>query len=457
MFEYTLSKRFFAVCLLLVLAVSCTLTALADAEPSGESPAPESSAAPDASPQPEETPSPSAEPGPSESPAPAETPEPTETPPPSETPAPIETPPPSETPTPTNTPAPTATPAPTQTPPLDDEPEPEYTIDGALDFLAENGVSLMAASAPAVDVGTDVIVPNFPGMHRVYLGRYASNSPASVDVSKLLPDLYSRLVTFNFSFEPVSFDVVSGSISGTSKSAFSYDPVSGVLSCPLLYNFLGSNYGYITYDLFCYYNDSVVDNIASGPTSFVSTNYSAGFSFDFPNFPGLHRKYVKSISGVNGGSLDISSYFPDLYSLFTSDNFSFMPNNVSSTNSSTAYSPLSVMPSFGYDSASGLFSYPKSYNYLGSDVYGGKTRYHKIYSNCAVWVFYNEVSEMVLPEPTPTPDPTPSPTPAPGDTPVSAPHPFWTTPFSDYSVTEGMLLLLFSLLSLFAVTKVFRR
>lgn len=51
-------------------------------------------------------------------------------------------------------------------------------------------------------------------------------------------------------------------------------------------------------------------------------------------------------------------------------------------------------------------------------------------------------------EPDSTPEPSPEPSPA--------PHLFWDTPFSDYTVTEGLLLLLFVFFSLCIVFVVFK-
>lgn len=55
---------------------------------------------------------------------------------------------------------------------------------------------------------------------------------------------------------------------------------------------------------------------------------------------------------------------------------------------------------------------------------------------------------LASPEPDSTPEPSPEPTPA--------PHLFWDTPFSDYTVTEGLLLLLFVFFSLCIVFVVFK-
>ena len=322
----------------------------------------------------------------------------------------------------------------------------------------------MAASAPAVEVGTDIVVPNFPGMHKVYLGRYSTDSSVSVDVSQLLPDLYSRLVAFNFSFEPVSVDVVQGSASDASSTDFTYDAVSGVLSCPFLrVAFQSKSYAYIVYDVFCYYNDSVSsDSVQPGVTNFVYTSYNPGQDIDFPGFPGLHRRYVAycPTSSFYETSCNASTYFPDLFSLFTHENFSFVFTFVASPNSNSLLSPSFVNASFDYDSSTGLLSVSKCYNYLGTGYITGKTRSCYAAFGAQSWVFYNDESEMVLPEPTPTPSPIPSPTPAPSDTPdtpVASPHPFWTTPFTDYTVSEGLLLLIFSLFSIFIVIKVFLR
>ena len=452
MFEYTLSKRFFAVCLLLVLAVSCTLTALADAEPPGESPSPESSAAPDASPQPEETPLPSSEPGPSESPAPVETPPPSETPAPAETPPPeetptlTETPPPSETPTPTNTPAPTATSVPTQTPPPDDAPEPEYTVDSALAFLAENGVSLMAASASAV--GTDEEIPNFPGMHRVYLGRTSSPTALTIDVSQVLPDLYSRLTVDNFCavFDGASY--YGGSC--TFSDSFSYNSATGVLTCPNLFSKSGVYSIFPLFKIFCYYNESIPASPAVVPV--VTTRSCLGSDnldsdIQLSNFPGLHMRYLNNAFSAKAADGYFNDTLPDLFPSFTISNFAISPYSVQIVGSGNgvpqAYAGCNATTGHYqfWPATARIYNIPKT-----GDVINAAFSYDAL-------LFYNVPDEMEFFDPSQTP----SPTPAPGDTPVIAPHPFWTTPFADYSVTEGMLLLLFSLLSLFAVTKVFRR
>lgn len=56
----------------------------------------------------------------------------------------------------------------------------------------------------------------------------------------------------------------------------------------------------------------------------------------------------------------------------------------------------------------------------------------------------------------PEPDSTPEPSPEPSPEPTPAPHLFWDTPFSDYTVTEGLLLLLFVFFSLCIVFVVFK-
>lgn len=80
-------------------------------------------------------------------------------------------------------------------------------------------------------------------------------------------------------------------------------------------------------------------------------------------------------------------------------------------------------------------------------------------------------NEMSIPDETPTLDKTPTPdeSPTPNETsvpteipapivlPSPTPHLFWTTSFEDYSVTEGLLLLIFSLFAIFMVIKVFLR
>lgn len=55
-------------------------------------------------------------------------------------------------------------------------------------------------------------------------------------------------------------------------------------------------------------------------------------------------------------------------------------------------------------------------------------------------------------EPTPEPEATPEPTPEP----TPPPHLVWDTPFEDYTVTEGLLLLVFVLLALCVVLWVFK-
>ena len=59
-------------------------------------------------------------------------------------------------------------------------------------------------------------------------------------------------------------------------------------------------------------------------------------------------------------------------------------------------------------------------------------------------------------EASPEPDSTPEPSPEPSPEPTPAPHLFWDTPFSDYTVTEGLLLLLFVFFSLCIVFVVFK-
>ncbi len=60
------------------------------------------------------------------------------------------------------------------------------------------------------------------------------------------------------------------------------------------------------------------------------------------------------------------------------------------------------------------------------------------------------------PVPSPEPEPTLEPSPEPTPEPTPAPHLVWDTPFSEYTVTEGLLLLLFMLFCLCIVFVVFK-
>lgn len=445
MFEYTLTKRFAAACLVLVLALPC-LSAFADeALPPEETP-PAASSEPAETPLPEETPPPSAEPGSSESPAPAETP-----PPPSETPAPVETPPPSETPAPTEIPPPasTETPPPTPTPAPPESAQPEYTVDSALSYLAENGILLSASPAPDTATAASETAHE---MHRLYLGKTGTGDVLTVDMSQLLPDLYHRLTVNNFCAVPASSAMVSASgVSIASSGSFTYDSSTGILTCPYLYRkeTTKGNACFFLFNIYCYYNDSVPAANAEVPTvttrSYLDT-VNLGKDIELPNFPGLHMRYLKSAASTATVDGYLNETLPDLYTFLSSDNFGVSPY-------STLWAKTSVSihnPPIPYNITTGhYYVYPctGTENPLMS-----ATNKEFLAYNYDLLLYYNVESEMVFEDPSPTPAPSDTPT-----APVAAPHPFWTTPFEEYSVTEGMLLLILSLLALFAVVKVFRR
>lgn len=440
MFEYTLTKRFAAACLVLLLALPCVTTYAEDA--------PESSAPP---PIEAEVPAPSESPAPieTETPPPAET----ETPPPveTETPAPIETepPPPAET----ATPAPTAAPTPTATPAPPEPAQPEYTIDSALSYLAENGVLLAASPVPETVADNTVATHE---MHRLYLGQTSTDGVLTLDMSQLLPGLYHRLTVDNFCAVPASFAMVSAfDVKTASLGEFSYNSSTGILTCPYLYKkeVQKGNACFALFNIYCYYNDSVPASYAEVPTvttrSCLGTE-NVGSDIELPNFPGLHMRYLKN--AVSTATVDgyLNETFPDLYTSFSSDNLGVSPYAALwATVSSGIHNP--PIP---YNTTTGhyyVYPFTGTHNPLMS-----ATNKEFIAFNYDLLLYYNVESEMVFEEPAPTP----SPTPAPGgetDVPVSAPHPFWTTPFEEYTVSEGLLLLTFALLAVLALIKLFGR
>lgn len=461
MIRFHAAKRLFCVCVALVVSLFVCVAAYADDVPPVE-PLPDSSAPPGASSDsvPPEPAQPDSDSSDSES-APSNsenTPSSDSVPPASDSmpPASDSTPPASDSTPPVSDSMPSAadsTPSKIEQDELTPEPLlPEYTVESAMDYLAQNGISLMAASSPVP--GTDTTVPNFPGMHRVYMGRTNKDAPLEIDIYRLLPDLYTRLTVDNFCAIPVSF--VSGYSASSYSDSFSYNSETGILTCPYLYKKVVSSYGFPIFDIYCYYNDSVTASPAVVPVVTTRSCLGAGnvgADVELPNFPGLHRRYLNNAPSSNTADGWFHETFPDLFPKFTFSNFGFSPYAADTLMSLRGVND----PVLAYNVTTGhYYIYPCSSPFALTNNTGDK---FYVFFSYDAFLFYNIPEEMEFYEPDPTPPDPPTPdVPGDDDPPAEtvAPHPFWSTDFADYTVSEGLLFLVFCLLALYGVIKIFR-
>lgn len=313
--------------------------------------------------------------------------------------------------------------------------EPEYTVSSALEFLEANGVGISTLSYSEVP-GSNIEIRNFPGMHRVFLGTVQTASAVQINVADILPDLYQSLTFENFCFLPVSSSFTR-SVTNPGFS-YSYDPFVGVLSCSVDSDTAGSN----TYSAYCIYNDSFhgLSSQSGGDNSQIQlfSGEAVGNDITVRGFSGLHRVYLGSFNSYSNVSLNMSSILPDVYSSLTAENFYIIPVTAMFVNVSPGSTASQV-----YNSQSGIYTGFRCF-LLHSNSFYECFQYE-------LYCFYNVADEMDIQEP--------SPDEGEGGTTIIRfpdPHLFWDTDFADFTVSEGLLFLVFCLMAIYGVIKIFR-